>query len=177
MSFALSRCACRVEGATQSTVEIRRTFLYDDVWRMQVLWNSIMKKDNTDQKAHVLKLIANGKYCSKAVGCGLAKWRIGKAIVHVRFCSNPGGDGISYAFNINPNTLSSDYELWICGNQDTHYLVPIHLIKKMYQAPDGYVDSTHPTYRIVNINTQTHHVLYAREGQFVDCSLYFGARL
>jgi hypothetical protein len=44
------------------------------------------------------------KYCGK-----------GK-IIHMRFCSSSGVNSHLYKFNINPNTLTADYEVWIYGS-------------------------------------------------------------
>jgi hypothetical protein len=59
--------------------------------------------------------------------CGRAKIRIGPHVVHVRFCSTNRNSPHLFKFNINPNTLTADYELWICGdkeyffNSDSYY--------------------------------------------------------
>lgn len=59
-----------------------------------------------------------------------------------------------YKFNINPNTLSADYELWICGSAGVWYLVPIDLIGRIYSDPAAYPDHRHPEIRVVSLNTK-----------------------
>jgi hypothetical protein len=63
-------------------------------------------------KNAVLEEIAKGttvEYTKKA------KVRIGKSIVHFRYCSPQAAARGKFTFSINPDTLSADYELWICG--------------------------------------------------------------
>ena len=49
---------------------------------------------------------------------GTAKFRIGRWVVHTRYCSENVSAPEKYKFNINPNTLSADFELWICGGPE-----------------------------------------------------------
>lgn len=120
-------------------------------------------------KDKVLSLIAgpNGY-----VFIGKSKYRLGKQSVHVRFCSANRNTGLMYKFNINPNTLSADFELWICGNTETFYLVPVTVIKDIYSNPNTYVDRHHPDIRVVSVDTERHLVMYARGGQSKDIRKY-----
>jgi hypothetical protein len=124
-------------------------------------------------KRQVLDRIANGNRWSVAVRRGPAKYRIGNSIVHLRYCTNPKANGITYAFNINPNTLDADYEIWICSTSDKYYLIPMSVIQDIYNDPHGYIDSRSPTRRIININTQSHRCLYAHGGRTVNCRNYY----
>lgn len=132
---------------------------------------------NQQSKYEVLDKISNGKHWYKATGQGQSKWYVGNNIIHVRYRSSPKADGWSYAYNINPNTLTSDFEVWICSNSDVYYLMPISVIKKIYYAPEAYVDYHHPDIRVVDINSQTHFALYGRGGKQMDFSSYFRAKL
>ncbi len=121
------------------------------------------------QKMYVLNRVANGQYLSKISGLGRSKWRIGTQVVHVRYRSNPvSKTGNNYSFNINPNTLQSDYEIWICGDTGTYYLIPIGLIQEIYRHPDAYVDYTHPDIRVVDVNIDTDQCRYARGADTLD---------
>ena len=91
-----------------------------------------------------------------------AKWQIGSALVHVRFRSEPKSDGATYAFNINPNTLSAAFELWICGSADSFYLIPMSELRDIYNDPNGYRDYAHPEIRVADIQTRNHRCIYGR---------------
>ena len=69
-----------------------------------------------------------------------------------------------YKFNINPNTLSADYELWVCGSASVYYLIPISLMQCIYQNPNTYVDRMHPKIRMVSVDIDSHVVTYASGG-------------
>jgi len=72
------------------------------------------------EKGAVVAMVAKD---APLVSAGRAKVRIGKCLVHVRYCS-PNAKALKrYKFNINPNTLSADYELWICGSAAIYYLL------------------------------------------------------
>ncbi len=98
-------------------------------------------------KENVLRQIANSTPCEKIKGLGREKWRIGSKIVHARYRKDPiSRRGVRYSYNINPNTLASDFEVWICGSTKIYYFIPIKIIKK----------STTILMRI--LITQTHHI-------------------
>ena len=82
---------------------------------------------------------------------GRAKIRVGQDIVHVRFCSTNRRSPSKYKFNINPNTLTADFELWICGDEETYFLIPIEIIKEIYRDPDTYQDYHHEGIKVVSI--------------------------
>ena len=103
---------------------------------------------------------------------GHAKYRKGLHIIHVRFCSTDRFGSPHYKFNINPNTLSADYEVWICGGANTYYLIPIQLMRRIYCDPESYVDSRHPEIRVVSVNAGTNTVTYATGGRTMDITPY-----
>ena len=118
-------------------------------------------------KNEVLDNIASG---NNVIFIGKAKYKIGENVVHVRFCSTNKHAPRKYKFNINPNTLSSNFELWICGGIDVFYLIPIGVIESIYHDPDSYQDRHHPRIKIVSIDTNSHCVTYAKGGKYIDVS-------
>lgn len=106
------------------------------------------------------------------VTSGRAKYRKDPHVIHVRFCSIDRSGSHHYKFNINPNTLSADYEVWICGNADTYYLIPIQIMRQIYHDPESYVDSRHPEIRVVSVNAGTNTVTYATGGRTIDITAY-----
>jgi len=116
---------------------------------------------NIAEKNAALTRIAKGKTIAPA---GNAKVRIGKSVVHVRYCSPNANAPEKFKFNINPNTLSADYELWVCGSAAAYYLMPISLMQNIYDNPDSYVDRSHPEIRVVSVDTHLHTVNYASGG-------------
>ena len=113
------------------------------------------------EKNEALTKIAKGETIAPA---GNAKVRLGKSVVHVRYCSPNSNAPEKFKFNINPNTLSADYELWVCGSAAVYYLMPISLMQSIYDNPDTYVDRRHPEIRVVSVNTHLHTVTYASCG-------------
>ena len=101
------------------------------------------------------------------------KFRIDNYVIHLRFCSTDKLGTSKYKFNINPNTLNSNYEVWICGNRNTYYFIPIKIIQKMYNDPDAYIDRRHPKIRIVTVNIKNNNAWYARVGKKINLTPYF----
>ena len=128
---------------------------------------------NERAKEAVLTQISGGRPWRKAYGHGKSKWKIEEKIVHMRFCSSPTTDGATFAYNINPNTLSSDYEVWICGRSDDYYLIPIAVIKRIYADAGAYVDSWHPEMRVAHIHTGSHHATFSSDGVGLDFAAHF----
>ncbi len=95
---------------------------------------------NDHLKHTVLDRIASGKRWKPN---GRSKFMVNEKIVHVRYCRSQRTGSPLYKFNINPNTLSGNYELWICGNADSSYLIPTEIMEKMYQDPEAYIDRHH----------------------------------
>ena len=106
------------------------------------------------------------------VHCGRAKYRKGPHVIHERFCSTDRNRIHHYKFNINPNTLGTDYELWICGDENTYYLIPIQLIRQIYYDPESYPDSYHHGITAVSVNTVKNTVSYATGGKTIDIASY-----
>lgn len=128
---------------------------------------------NEATKNSVLAQIANGQPVSVALGKGRAKWQVGAHVVHVRFRTSPKSDGVTFAYNINPNSLTADYELWICGSESVYYLIPNVEIRAIYDDPDTYPDFQHPEIRVADIDTLHHRALYGRGGKSRDFTQYF----
>jgi len=94
--------------------------------------------------------------------------------VHTRFCAPGSGN---FKFNLNPNTLRADYELWICGSAEHWYLLPIDLIRKMYCHPAAYPDKHHAEIRVVTLDAHSHRLGYASPSVTLDLLPYFRAVL
>jgi len=116
---------------------------------------------STIEKNAALAKIANGTAVASA---GNAKARIGKSVVHVRYCSRNLSAPDKFKFNINPNTLSADYELWVCGSAALYYLMPIAFMRGIYDNPNTYIDRMHPEIRVVSVDANAHTVTYASGG-------------
>lgn len=121
------------------------------------------------EKDKALIAISGGQDFSSV---GRSKFRVGNAVVHVRFCSENAKSPGKYKFNINPNTLSADYEMWICGSADTYYLMPVSLMREIYDNPNTYIDKAHPKIRVVSVDADSHWVTYATGGIGVSLSPY-----
>ena len=126
------------------------------------------------EKDIALAKIAKGQ---SIVSIGKSKFRIVSCIVHVRFCSTNVRAPEKYKFNINPNTLSADYELWVCGSASVYYLMPISLMQSIYRNPNTYVDRMHPEIRVVSVDIDSHMVTYASGGVKSSLKDYLGATL
>ena len=123
-------------------------------------------------KDEVLSAISGG---ASAVIYGREIYRLGSTTVHARYCSS--GSGNYYKFNINPNTLRADFELWICGSRDHYYLIPMSVIEDMYKHPTAYPDNHHPEIRVVSVDSAAHRVGYAAPSVSLDLASYFCATL
>ena len=126
------------------------------------------------EKDAALKKIANG---NQITSIGKSKFRIGNSVVHVRFCSANSKAPDKYKFNINPNTLKADFELWVCGNAETYYLMPVAFMREIYENPTTYVDNTHPEIRVVSVDSASHFVTYAAGGVGASLKPYLGVKL
>ena len=120
-------------------------------------------------KDSVLLEIAQGE---SVRSCGGVMHAIGLSKVHARFCAR-GPD--KYKFNINPNTLRADYELWICGGSAHWYLIPVQMIREMYEHPSAYPDRQHPEIRVVSVDGGEHVVGFAAPGIKRDLRPYYRA--
>ncbi len=122
-------------------------------------------------KYRVLEKIADGQLILDA---GRAKKRIGVEVVHYRWNSIDRNRPEHFKFNINNNTLTANWELWICGSEDLYYLLPIEVIKEMYHDPDSYADNTHSSQniKVVSVNTSNNTVTYASGSKQIDIKAY-----
>ena len=125
------------------------------------------------------KLAALSAASSGAVvkALGRSKYLIGTNTVHVRFCSSNGSAPSKFKFNINPNTLSADFELWVCGSAGHYYLSPVAAMRAIYEDPQTYVDRMHPEIRVVSVDASTHKVMYASGGTSTNFKRCFKAKL
>ncbi len=130
--------------------------------------------DREKIKMQVVEQVAGNQEWSKA---GRAKYLVGTEIVHVRFCSPDRNGTPLYKFNINQNTLSADYELWVCGFANEHYLLPMSIVRKMYNDPHSYPDRQYPGRTVVSVNVDTETVTYAAGGKALSISRYLRGTL
>ena len=121
------------------------------------------------EKMKVLKHLAGGGLVTPV---GKTKYRVKGSIVHVRFCSANLKAPAKFKFNINPNTLSADYELWVCGSSDCFYLMPIVFLRTIYDNRNTYIDRHHEEIRVVSVDTATDTVTYATEGRYESIREY-----
>ncbi len=126
------------------------------------------------EKKSALLAIANG---SSVSSLGKAKYRVGGSVVHVRFCSQSPRAPEKYKFNINPNTLSADYELWVCGSAALYYLMPVSFMRGIYDDPNTYEDRHHPGIKVVSVDTASHTVTYASGGVGSSLRQYLSAKI
>jgi hypothetical protein len=128
-----------------------------------------------DIKSVVLNQVANGQIWRTAPGP--SNYSISGKIIHVRFCSSDRLRCSHYKFNINPNTLMADYEVWICSKIDSYYLMPTDLMPRIHSDPESYIDSRHPEIRVVSVSVATHTVNYGRGGKKLDLTPYYNKAL
>lgn len=126
------------------------------------------------EKKSALLAVSNG---ASASSLGKAKYRVGSSVVHVRFCSKNPGAAAKYKFNINPNTLSADYELWVCGSASLYYLMPVSFLRGIYDDPSTYQDRHHTELKVVSVDAAYHTVTYASGGVNADLRQYLGAKV
>ncbi|MCA1565537.1 MAG: hypothetical protein LC803_07850 [Acidobacteria bacterium] len=108
---------------------------------------------------------------------GVANFRTDGHNFHIRYCSPKDAAGSRYSFGINPNTLTADYEVWVCGLYEQYYLLPITVIQFIYEDPDAYTDKRHPEIRVVSVDLQNHSATYAAGGRSLNIEEYFQATL
>lgn len=126
-------------------------------------------------KRAVLKNVGNGVSPTKARGP--SNYLVNGKIVHARFCRTNNKSPNLFKFNINPNTLKADYELWICGEVGMYYLIPTVVMQRIYDDPDTYPDNTHPDIRVVSVDIFSDRVMYKTGGGKLDIANYRNARL
>lgn len=103
---------------------------------------------------------------------GKHKVMIGTSKIHYRFKSIPRANHHKFPFNINPNSVDADFELFICGNEHKYYLIPIEKLEMMYSHPNAYPDRHHPNIRIITIDSLKDKVTYAKPSISLDLTPY-----
>lgn len=120
-------------------------------------------------KNSVLNRIAKGGSVSQQRK--KAKYLVCGEMVHVRFCSCDQNNPRKFKFNINPTTVTAEYELLICGGESIFYLIPIKVIRKIYECPEAYPDRHHPRIRIFSVYPSSDRLVYGRSKE-LDISAY-----
>lgn len=114
---------------------------------------------------------------NRPVALGKAKYSFGQRSVHVRFCSTNSRAPTRFKFNINPNSLSAEYEVWICGSVRCYYLVPRDVVEVMYCHSAAYPDRAHPGIRVLSVDVHRHVVRFARDTAPIDLRPFHMAML
>lgn len=122
-------------------------------------------------KMQVIRKIAGEKPFHQASN---HKFRVTGFVIHVRFVSAPKNSSNSYTFDVYPNTLTADYEVWICEAENYYYLIPITKLREMY--PYAYGAKKHPEARLMSVDIN-HRCSYSRSRPPEDFSRYFTATL
>jgi hypothetical protein len=123
-----------------------------------------------DIKTAVLRQLSSQ---TQPIALGKAKYAFGQRSVHVRFCSTNSRAPNKFKFNINPNSLSADYEVWICGAAGCYYLISLGVVQAMYHHSAAYPDRAHPDIRVVSVDVDRHTVRFARDTAPIDLRLSF----
>jgi hypothetical protein len=120
-----------------------------------------------DTKETVLTKIANGQPISWQPK---SKAKIGEKVFHYRLKNFAANGSDKFPFNINPNTLTADFEVWICGSENTFFTVPIEIIKEIYNDPDTYTNSNENQGNIKTLTVDSYHniVKYGRNGKQIS---------
>lgn len=113
-------------------------------------------------KLSVLRKVGNGLNPSET--SGLSNYRVAEKTIHARFCSVNYRSPKMFKFNINPNTVRADYELWICGDGRLFYLLPTAIMQAIYDDPKGYQDYRHKKIRVVSVDSSKDEITYKAGG-------------
>ena len=112
-------------------------------------------------KSKVLAAVVGNIHSPKI---GRAKFSSDHGTIQIRFCRRNEKSPAIYKYNINRNTLSADFELWICGTADHWYLMPMKFIREIYGDPETYQDWHHPGIKVVSVKTEKHSVMHGTGG-------------
>lgn len=117
----------------------------------------------------IFQKLADGK---TIIDIGNHKVKIGDKVVYWRRKGFPQSGSPKFPYNINPNSLSADFALYICGDEQNYFLLPIAFIKMMNSHPNAYPDNRNPGYTIITIDIRDLDVLYARPSIRLDLRPY-----
>ena len=96
--------------------------------------------------------------------------------IHCRYASGSGvEEQEKYPFNINPNTLTAQYELWVCATSDWYYIIPIDVIKSIYDDPDTYVNKYpgQELIKTVNVIVENDILRFGKNGKQIQITQYW----
>jgi len=117
-------------------------------------------------RQEVLRRISNGY---RPIKQGKVTYSINGFSFHLKVKTGISND---YPFNINDTVLSADYEVYICGDHNLFYIIPIDIIKKVHSDPNAMGDRHHPGYSIIHIMPDVDELLYAAPAQTIDITRY-----
>lgn len=119
----------------------------------------------------LVRKVADG---SPVVEIGRSKYRVGDgATIHVRLHRPIASSSRNFWFDLNPSSLSVDYDIWICGNASMFYVVPQDVIARLYDDPEHYRNKRHPQIHPVHVYVETHEVRFARLGKREQIAKFF----
>jgi len=75
-------------------------------------------------------------------------------------------------FDVNPNTVKADYELWICGMPSLWYLVPVSALVFMQGSPTAYRNTAREATTEVTVNEIEDTCRFARNEKPLDVSAF-----
>lgn len=126
--------------------------------------------ESEGMKLSALMKLQNGVSPTKSHGP--SNYIVAGKKVHARFCHTNDRQPHLFKFNINPNSLKADYELWVCGENGLYYLIPTTLMKQVYDDPDTYPDTQHPDIRVVSVDISTDKITYKTGGGKLHIAMY-----
>jgi hypothetical protein len=127
--------------------------------------------ERDQHKATVLNTLANGRAVNRADGRGT--YRIGWHRVHIRFCSRDAERPDLFKFNVNAETVAANFEVWVCGSPSSWYVIPVAIVRGMYDHPRAYPDHQASTHRVVvSVNRSTDFAQYLQGGGGVSIHAY-----
>ncbi len=125
-----------------------------------------MSRETDLYRDEVLKKLAKGKPFARL---SQVTYDIDGNKFHIKAKTGHSDD---YPFNINNKVLEADYEVYVCGNSDLFYAIPIDIIKKMHSDADAMPDNRHPGYTIVHVRPNEDKIKYAAPSKSVNIKLY-----
>jgi hypothetical protein len=130
-----------------------------------------MMKDNKMKQTDiyrdaVLQKISHGKKYSKS---GSVTFSIENKHYHIKVKT---GHLKKYPFNINPTVLEADFEVYVCGDDNLYYVIPMTLIKEMHTDPFAMPDHRYDGYTVVDVHPHENIIKYGTGGKYLNIEKY-----
>ena len=123
-------------------------------------------KSTDSYRDAVLEKIDGGRDYTKR---GRVTYKIDGKYYHIKVKT---GQRVKYPFNINPNVLEADFEVYICGTDFVYYLLPIEVIKNMHSDPSAMPDYRNPGYTIIDVCPGEDKIKYGTGGKSLNIGKY-----